>query len=136
MKKIFFSLTLILALFIAVPISSYATNDNMKAIGNSVKNIMSDTKNAMEDGARNITTKSNDAANAIGNAAGKAGDAVKNTAETMKNDAEYTAQRTASETEKAADNMMNPTVWAWIVIGVLVVAIVAIFWYFMAQARK
>ena len=136
MKKIFFSISLVLTLLLAVPISSYATNENMKAIGDGIRNIVSDTENAMEDGARNITTKSKDATNAMGNAAGKTGDAIKNTAESMKNDAEYTAQRTAAETEEATNNMMNPTTWAWIVIGILVVAIVAIFWYFMAQARK
>ena len=62
--------------------------------------------------------------------------AQKNTAEDMKNDVQNTAEQAASETEKAANNMMNPTTWAWIVIGVLVVAIVAIFWYFISQSNN
>lgn len=136
MKKIFFSITLVLTLLLAAPISSYATNNDMDAIGNGVRNIINNAEDKMEDGAKNITQKSKDTTNSMGDAAGKAGDAIKNTAKDMKNGVEYTAKRTASETENAANNMMNPTTWAWIVIGVLVVAIVAIFWYFIAQARK
>ena len=129
MEKIIFSISLVLMLLLAVPIYVFAENDNMKAIGNSIKNMVSDSEKSIEDGARNITTKSKDATNAMGDMTGKAGDAIKSAAET-------TAQKTAVETDKAANNLMNPTTWAWIVIGMVVVAIVAIFWYFIVQSRK
>lgn len=129
MKKVFFSISIVLMLLLAIPICSFAENDNLKSIGNSVKNMVNDSEKSIEDGARNITTKSKDATNAMGDMTGKAGDAIKSAAET-------TAQKTSVETEKAANSLMDPTTWAWIVIGVLVVAIVAIFWYFMAQSRK
>ena len=129
MKKIIFSISIVLMLLLAIPIYVFAENDNMKAIGNSVKNIVTDSEKSIEDGARNITTKSKDATNAMGYMTGKAGDAIKSAAET-------TAQKTAVETDKAADTLMNPTTWAWIVIGMVVVAIVAIFWYFIVQSRK
>lgn len=129
MKKIIFSISIVLMLLLAIPIYVFAENDNMKAIGNSVKNIVSDSEKGMEDAARNITTKSKDATNAMGDITGKAGDAVKSATE-------QTAQKTAIETDKATDSLKNPTTWAWIVIGITVIAIVAIFWYFIAQSRK
>ncbi len=129
MKKIIFSISIVLMLLLAIPIYVFAENDNMKAIGNSVKNIVSDSEKGIEDTARNITTKSKDATNAMGDMTSKAGDAIKSAAG-------QTAQKTAIETDKAADNLMNPNTWAWIVIGMVVIAIVAIFWYFIAQSRK
>ena len=129
MKKIIFSISIVLMLLLAIPIYVFAENDNMKAIGNSIGNMVKDSEKGIEDTARNITTKSKDATNAVGDMTGKAGEA-------MKSAAEQTAQKTAVETDKAADNLMNPTMWAWIVIGMVVIAIVAIFWYFIAQSRK
>jgi len=147
MKKLSFSILLVLTLALAMPISSYATNKDFEAIGNSMKNIVENAGNAVEDGAKNASDRSKEATNAVEDAAGKAGDNMKKgmedvknnvqgTAESMKNGVEYTAQKTAAETENMSNNLMNPTTWAWIVIGVLVVAIVAIFWYFMAQSKK
>ena len=161
MKKIFFSLSLVLTILFSTTVITYATktgNNDIDAIGNSMKNIVGGAENKVEDTARDAADATKKATNSMGDAAGKAGENIKNSAqdigngikdgaenvgnavenatEDMKNGAQYTAERTAAETNNAGNNFMNSTTWAWIVIGVIVVAIEAIFWYYMVQSRK
>lgn len=161
MKKIFFSLSLVLTILFSTTVITYATktgNNDIDAIGNSMKNIVGGAENKVEDAAKGASDATKNATNSMGDAAGKAGENIKNavqdagngikngaenvkntmenTAEDMKNGVQYTAERTAAETNNAGNNFTNSTTWAWIVIGVIVVAIVAIFWYYMVQSRK
>ncbi len=112
-----------------------ATNSLGDAAGKTGENIKDATQNAsdaMKNGTQNMENSMNDNAQKAGNAIQ---DGAKNVGNALEN-TNYTAERTAAENQNAENTFMNSTTWAWIIIGIIAVAIIALFWYYTSQSKK
>lgn len=160
MKKILFSISLILSILFLTTVSSYALttkNNDIDNIGNSVKNIIGGAENKIEDTAKNAADSTKKATNSMGDTAGKAGEDIKNTAENVGNAIEKGAENTGNAIKDATENIANngnytaektstdmtnnnnfmgTEAWSWIVIALIVIAVIALFWYFAAHSKN
>lgn len=143
-KKILITISIFCLLMMTLCSFTLAANNDMvnakNAVmnaGNSVGNAVVSAKNAVVDGAKGITngatTLGKDAANTtqnLGNDARNTAGAVAGSLDNNNND--YTASRTATN---ADSNLlgMSTTTWAWLILGIVGIVIVALVWYYGAQ---
>lgn len=133
MKKIITSILFTFIIFLFSASYSFATLDNnmIDNLGNSMKNVVNGTGNVMENtanGAKNIVK---DSGNKLKNGTEKVENGVAN----ITNDNKYIAQRTSSNSD-----VTNPTIstgtWAWIIIGIVAIAVIIFFWYYAANIKN
>lgn len=165
MKKIFATIAFIAFALCISTVYSYAETNNsvLENIGNSIRNTVGGAENVVEgtakdatdaakkgtntltDGLNNATNNvkegAQDAGNAAINGAENAGNAVKNGTENMMNGmtggtGDYTASRTAADGGSANTGFMSTETWSWIIIGVVAIAIIALFWYYAARSKN
>lgn len=108
--------------------------------GENIKNSAQNASDAMKNGTQNMENSmekgTQNAGNAIKDGAQNVGNTLENVANNITNPGNYNAERTSAENQNAGDTFMNSTTWAWIIIGIIAVAIIALFWYYMVQSRK
>ena len=120
MKKILFSIALVLSILLATTTYTCAEEltSSMEKTGNSIKNAVAGAENKLDNGAKDLGTTLEHGINSITNT----------------ND--YTAERTSANGGQTSTNFMNTETWSWIIIGVVVVAIINLFWYYADRTKN
>ncbi len=139
-KKTLISIVTLFAV-ILFGVSSFASNDNMGSDAvNGVRNAVGGAENVVEDAAKGIAGGIRDGISDMENGAEDASRTGGNnmqgamTSDTNRTDRNYTATRTA--TTGTTNNTflgMNETAWAWLIMAVVGIAIVALVWYYGKQ---
>lgn len=139
MKKKFLISTVLLVTVLAVFTSSaFATNGMLNTLEHGVQNVASDvgtmvtrgvdaTKNTVENAGNAVTGATTTTKNATNNTVAGTTTGTK-TGTTTTN---YTATRTNTGNVKVAG--MTATAWAWLIVGILGVAIVGLVWFYGRQ---
>ena len=100
-----------------------AIRNGINTVENAGKNTMNDIKNGTQDAMNNIQ---NTTQNIMDN--------DQNSGNISPSDSDYTVQRTAGEMNNDFFGFMNNNnIWAWIVIGIVALAVVGIIWYYMTR---
>lgn len=160
MKKILFSIAFIIFALCISTVYSFAETDNstLNTMTNGIRNTVGGAENTVEDAAKGATDAAksginnmkdaiNDMSNNVKDSTDKAGDNMKNGAEAVGNtmqdginsitdNGEYTASRTAADGGQSLMGAMNTETWSWIIIGVVAIAIIALFWYYAAHSKN
>ena len=142
-KKLFLSI-----LFLIITISfcfsySFATNNPVDG----VRNVVGGAENVVEDAAKGVTNGVREGMNKVENVGRNTADMIggnnkdNSTFTGMltddNNGGDYTAQRTTTRNANAnaAGNIFgtNSTLWAWLTMAILAIAIVALVWYYGKQ---
>ena len=133
MKKIITSIIFTFIIFLFSASYSYATLDNnmIDNMGNKMKNVVNGTENVMENTAKGAKNIVQDSGEKMKNGTQKIENGVAN----MTNSNGYTAQRTASTTDRT-NPVMNTGTWAWIIIGIVAIALIIFFWYYAANTKN
>ena len=108
---------------------------------------MNNVKNNAEDAMNNVKNGTEDAMNNAQDSMQNAMDSVKQGAENVTkddpnsgnisaSDTDYIAQRTAGETDNNFFGFMNYNIWAWIIIGIVALAVVGVIWYYIARKNN
>ena len=129
-KKIILTITFILfALFAST--YSFAT-DNMKNgamdAANGVRNAVGDVENGVEDTAKDISGAIRKSTNDVE----KAGNDVTGDIKSSNNKDNHPATRTATDVGTGMSN----TMWIWLIMAIVAVAIIALIWFYTAQNKN
>ena len=137
MKKIIFSITFILFALSILCIPSYAApnNESMKDMSNNVKIVRGGAENTVENAAKDVANGIKGTTNMIEKGGNTITEKAQNTANNMGTDANYTARRTSTDTANATNGLGVET-WSWIIVAVVAIAIIALFWYFIAHSKN
>lgn len=140
MKKKFYITILTVIAIVALSFSyTFAANDipvvdGIRNVVGGAENVVEDAGKGIVDGVRNVTDAGE---NTMENVAGNIGDGAKNTGNkvsgALTNDNNYTATRTATNADEGTFLGMNSTVWTWLIMAVVGVAIVALIWMYAKQ---
>lgn len=117
---------------------SYAANnigeqavEGTRNIVGGAENVVEDAANGIANGVKNVVRGSENTASDVMNSAGRM---INNGAMTTDNNSNnYTATRTSTTNDNATLFGMNSTTWAWVIMAILGIAIVAIVWYYGKQ---
>lgn len=115
---------------------SFANNSTMEQMKDSIRNAVGGTENVVEDAAKDGSNSIKSGFNSMGDMTNSAvhgtSEAISNTATNFPadNNGGYTATRTATDTNFAG---MNGTVWMWLIIGVVALAVIGFIWYYAMQ---
>lgn len=143
-KKIYISiLTIIAVIFISFSYT-FAAND-MSAV-DGIRNVVGGAENVVEDagkgivnGVRNITSNGENAMDNVtrdaGNTMQNVGNGIAGALTTDNNgyDATRTTTRTAVDASEGTFFGMNSTVWTWLIMAIVGIAIVALVWMYAKQ---
>ena len=159
MKKIIFSISFIVLAICMSTVYSYAATNNsaLNEMSNNIKNVVGGAENKLEDAAKGATDAAKNGAenlkNGITNGAEDAKNGAKETGNNVKNgvenagntlgngindltnNGEYTATRTAAD-GGSTNGFMTTETWSWIIIGVVAIAIIALFWYYATRTKN
>ncbi len=141
-KKIIITLAIILCAIFATTYS-FATNEIKNGVmdaANDVRNVVGDVENGVEnvakDAAGAIREGTNDVENAGENMTGDVMNQNTNGTTTSNNDNMnndgYSATRTATDVTGG----MSSTMWTWIILAIVGVAIVALVWFYAMQKNN
>lgn len=132
-KKFLISTALLIAVFALSASYSFATSNMVNTVENGAKNIASDVGGAISSGVGATKNTLENAGNMISNGAQNVtSGATGTTARTTTNATNtYTATKTSTANVKVAG--MTATGWAWLIVGILGVAIVALVWFYGRQ---
>lgn len=156
MKKILFSIIIVIISALVFSVHSYATMDNntVNNIGNAVKdathkaenvtegaakgaaNMIKDGTNNLKNGMSNMANDAKEAGNNVKNGTESIGNNIKEGINNATNTNDYTASRTAANSGTNNNALMNPETWSWIIIGVVAIAIIGLFWYYATRTKK
>lgn len=116
----------------------FANNDMQKA-GESVRNVVGGAENAVEGAAKGVT-------DTVRNGLNNAGNATQNTVNNMNNGINNAGNATRTTTNNNADGYsatrtatngnfagMNGTVWTWVILAIVGIAIIGLVWYYAMQ---
>ncbi len=134
MKKLIFSISFVLLALCMTTVCSYAQTNNsvLNEMGNNIKNVVGGAENTVEDAAKGTTNAVKNGTENLKNGMQNMGNAMGNT---MNDAGNYTASRTAAD-GGTATGMMGTETWSWIIIGVVAIAIIALFWYYASRTRN
>ena len=141
MKKKFYITLLTLVSIIFFSFSyTFAANDmsvvdGIRNVVGGAENVVEDAGKGVVDGVRNVTSGGE---NVMENVAGDIGNGVQNTgnkvAGSLRNDNNYyDATRTSTNAAEGTFLGMNSTVWTWLIMAVVGIAIVALVWMYAKQ---
>lgn len=161
MKKIIISFITVLAISILFFIPSTFANNMVNDAGNAAQNAMNNSAGAVKNGINsienagnnamnNIKDGANSAANAIGNGVNNAANTISDNYNDSKDSMDraennnkdnpkvnYDVRRTSTETNGGFMGFMNGNnIWAWIAVGVVVLAIIGVIWYYLATSNN
>lgn len=117
--------------------ASDAAKNGTNALTDNLNKMTEDAKKGAQNAGNAVKNGTEDAGNAVKDA----GNNVKNGTENMMNGmtggtGNYTASRTAADGGSANAGFMNTETWSWIIIGVVAIAIIALFWYYAAHTKN
>lgn len=143
-KKIYISILAVITITLLSFSYTFAAND-MKAV-DGIRNVVGGAENVVEDagkgivdGVRNITSNGENAMDNItrdtGNTMQNAGNGIAGALSTDNNgyDATRTTTRSAVDAGEGTFLGMNSTVWTWLIMAVVGIAIVALVWMYAKQ---
>lgn len=142
MKKKFLFLTLVSLFLITLCSYSFATSNMMNSAkntvmnaGNAIGNAATSTMNAIGNGVQGIANGAANLGDDAMNGAREMGNDTMNTLDTTATtlgtqDTDYTATRTGTDTNLLG---LSDTVWTWLILGIVGIAIVGLVWYYGAQ---
>lgn len=141
-NKLYISILSIIAILALSFSYTFAANDmsavdGIRNVVGGAENVVEDAGKGIVDGVRNITSNGE---NAMGNVARDAGNTMQNAgngiAGTMQG-TDYNATRTTTRSAVDAGEGtflgMNSTVWTWLIMAVVGIAIVALVWMYAKQ---
>ena len=137
MKKIVISLILIFSICLLFSFSTVFAN-TMNNAANDVRNVVGGAENVVEDAAKDATGAVRTGINTVGHATENTVNNVKKDTVNMnsKTNDGYTATRTSADgTGNFLGNMGN-NAWTWIVVGIVVLAIIALIWYYSIKQNS
>jgi len=148
MKKKFFIIAILFAIFSFAFISYTLAATNMDNAVNGIRNFVGGAENVVEDAGKGAVNGIKDGVNAIGNGAksvtngiengmnrdGNRNDTMRTTGTIDGNNGGYTATRTSADTGAAGlfGNVSN-NVWTWMVLAIVGIVIVALVMYYAKQ---
>ena len=139
MKKKFLFVFMATLLMLSIAISSFAMNN----MADGVRNFVGGTENVIEDAGKGVANGVKSGLNTVGhgteNVVSNVKNGMQNAGNTMagtvtgngNNNNGYTATRTSVGNATVAG--MSTNTWSWIIIGITVVAIIALIWAYMRQ---
>lgn len=146
-KKTFYGLILTIALIFFGITYSFATNnigDGIKDAANGVRNMVGDAENAVEGAARDVSNTSKDATRDLENGGNKITKDMNNNTHNstymgasssnngIAGTTDYTASRTSTDTGATVLGM-NSTVWMWLILAVVSIAIISLIYSYVKQ---
>lgn len=136
MKKKFLISTALLVAVLAISTSyAFATNSMLDTLGNGVQNVASDVGTMVTRGVDATRNTVEGAGNMISNGVSDTRDTMSGTdtsaTRTGTTTTNYTATRANTGDVTVAG--MNATAWAWLIVGILGVAIVGLVWFYGKQ---
>ena len=153
MKKVYITLLTVLAILVISFSYCYAENSEMV---DGIRNMVGGAENSIENAGQGLMNGTKDAINngknMIENTADNIGNGIQNIGNEMQDDDntdisgmttdtnnnnDYTAVRTANDGNSNGTFLgMNPTIWTWVIIGVIGAAIVALVWIYGKQHEE
>lgn len=136
-KKLYITLFILLAILTFSFSYTFAANniavvDGIRNVVGGAENVMENAGNGIVSGVRNVTSAGQ---NTMENATGDMGNRTMGGMTTDNND--YTATRTttrmATDTNTGTFLGMNSTMWTWLIMGIVGVAIIALVWMYAKQ---
>ena len=135
-KKLYITLFTVLAILTFSFSYTFAANniavvDGIRNVVGGAENVMENAGNGIVSGVRNVTSAGQ---NTMENATGDMGNRTMGGMTTDNND--YTATRTttrAATTTNATFLGMSSTMWTWLIMGIVGVAIIALVWMYAKQ---
>ena len=107
----------------------------MNQAANGVRNVVGGAENTIEGAAQGISNMTKDATNNIEKGMNKTANDISNAMNN--NDRNYNATRTSTEAGTETTFMgITSTAWTWIIVGIAVVAILALVWFFSTQKNN
>lgn len=131
--KFFISFILSAILIVLCSIPSFANN--------MIEDAENTVSNDAKDVAQDVTNVTQDASHKFENGIKDTGEAISGTINTARNDvmsmttdnSNYSATRTATSTNNATFAGMSANAWAWLIVGIFGVAIIALVWIYGNQ---
>lgn len=143
-KKIYISIVAIITITLFSFSYTFANNDmtavdGIRNVVGGAENVVEDAGRGLVDGVRNITSNGENAmGNAsrdIGNTMQNAGNGISGSLSTDNNNynATRTTTRSAVDTNEGTFLGMNSTMWTWLIMTIVGIAIVALVWMYAKQ---
>lgn len=145
-KKLYITIITLLAILTFSISYTFAANnitvvDGIRNVVGGAENVMENAGNGIVSGVRNITSAGQ---NTMENVTGDIGNGMQNAGNTvmggMTTDDDYTATRTttrmATDTTDTTFLGMNSTVWTWLIMAIVGIAIVALVWMYAKQREN
>lgn len=136
-KKTLITISIALCVFMYGISYSFASNNMAQDAVQGIRNVVGGAENVLEDTASGVVNGIKDATGATQNTASDVmGYAERNIggAMTQDNNRDYTATRTATTANSNATLFgLNSTAWAWMIMAILGVVVVALVWYYGKQ---
>lgn len=136
MKKIFASIVIAFALSFVFYLPSAFANNMVNDATNGVRNAVGGAENAVEDTANGAAGAVRNGINTMGNGTQDAMNNIGNDAQNTANNGDYAATRTSAETNNNFLGFMGNNMWAWIVVGIALLVVIGIIWYYMATQNN
>ena len=120
----------------AVQSTGNAVENTAKGATGAIRNGINTVENAGKNTANNFKNGMQNTMNNVQNGTQNATNNDQNSDNITPSDSNYTAQRTAGETNNDFFGFMNDNIWAWIVIGIIAIAVIGIIWYYIATKNN
>lgn len=116
---------------------SFAANNIGEQAVEGIRNVVGGAENVMQDATSGVVNGVKDTTHAVENTTSKAmNSATRSISGAMtsdNNNGNYTATRTSATSDNYTLFGMNSTTWAWLIMAILGIAIVAVVWYYGKQ---
>ena len=143
-KKIYISIVAIITITLFSFSYTFANNDmtavdGIRNVVGGAENVVEDAGRGLVDGVRNITSNGENAmgnaSSDIGNTMQNAGNGISGSLSTDNNNynATRTTTRSAVDTNEGTFLGMNSTMWTWLIMAIVGIAIVALVWMYAKQ---
>lgn len=135
-KTIIAMVTALSVIFFGISYSFAANNIGQEAV-DGIRNVVGGAENVVENAASGVVNGVKDATHATENTAGNVMNSASRTISgamtSDNNNGNYTATRTSATSNNYTLFGMNSTTWAWLIMAILGIAIVAVVWYYGKQ---
>ena len=131
-KSIFIISFIILSLFFSYTFV-FAEDNAGQQVVNGVKQTVDGAANGVKDVAQDATNGAKDLTNNVGND-------MRNGMDNMGDNGNNSFNATRTSAEDTANNgsqgLFGNNVWTWIIIGIIVIAIIAVIWYYASRDNQ
>lgn len=142
-KSIFIISFIILSLFFSYTFV-FAEDNAGQQVVNGVKQTVDGAANGVKDVAQDATNGAKDLTNNVGNdmsnGANNVGNDIRNGMDNMGDNGNNSFNATRTSSEGTANNgsqgLFGNNVWTWIIVGIIVIAIIAVIWYYASRDNQ